>query len=432
MRILIIGQTTLHWGRMEFGNIGNYYIIEPFIRLVHKTFPNACVVTTLQLSDRFCNKENVHRLPMDLYYSWDNDLNKAEKELKIAMEFHETGSLVESTPYIEEVKKADLVIDFSGDIWGDNADFLGEDRFYVGLCKDRVAQLMGAKTVMIAGSPGPFNNEKNIDFAKEVYSNFDLVTNREPISTKLLQDNGFDISKTHSLACPAFLFEPAEISEIEKLPQISELIKSERPKIGFVLCGWNFIKGPYDKWPRPDEDYFIFAESIEKFCQHVDADIYLMSHSNGFPVPPKEFKLQHGRDYPIIKQLQRVLKNRGIAKNVFALDGVYDAWQTKAIIGQFDMFVSGRVHAAVAALSQSVPTVIIDYGHEPKAHKLRGFAEVANILDYLAMPEKKNDLFEKMSLCWHNQKNIKKELNLHIPKVKKLAKQNFELLKNLF
>ena len=30
MNILVIGQTTMQIGRMEFGNIGNYYIIEPF------------------------------------------------------------------------------------------------------------------------------------------------------------------------------------------------------------------------------------------------------------------------------------------------------------------------------------------------------------------------------------------------------------------
>ena len=47
-----------------------------------------------------------------------------------------------------------MVIDFSGDIWGDNADFLGDDRFYVGLVKDRVAQIFAKKTAMIAGSPG--------------------------------------------------------------------------------------------------------------------------------------------------------------------------------------------------------------------------------------------------------------------------------------
>ena len=77
----------------------------------------------------------------------------------------------------------DLVIDFSGDIWGDNADFLGSDRFYVGLVKDRVAQVFAKKTVMIAGSPGPFSAGKNLEFAKEVYENFDLVTNR-----KVLED----------------------------------------------------------------------------------------------------------------------------------------------------------------------------------------------------------------------------------------------------
>lgn len=30
MKVFVIGQCTLHWGRMEFGNIGNYYIVEPF------------------------------------------------------------------------------------------------------------------------------------------------------------------------------------------------------------------------------------------------------------------------------------------------------------------------------------------------------------------------------------------------------------------
>ena len=429
MKILITGQTSLHWGRMEFGNIGNYYIIEPFVRLLHETFPMAKITTTLQMTERFCRDENIEVLPMELFFGWDNDLEKANKELEIALKYEMTHELKKTTPFIEEVKGCDLVIDFSGDIWGDNADFLGNDRFYVGLCKDRVAQIFAKKTVMLAGTPGPFNNKENLDFAKEVYSKFDLVTNREFVSIKLLEEYGFDVSKTMSLACPAFLFEPADIYRIETLDQVSDLIKSSRRKIGFVICGWNFIEGPYDKWPRPDSDYEIFADAIERFTQNVDADIYLMSHSNGFPIPPKRFELKHGRDYPIIKQLQQVLQNRGIAKNIFSLDGVYDAWQTKAIIGQFDMFVSGRVHAAVAALSQHVPTVIIDYGHEPKAHKLKGFAEVADALDYLAMPDKKCDLIEKMLLCWNNRKKYQFKLEKRIQEVKKMAKTNFELLK---
>lgn len=432
MNILVTGQCTLHWGRMEFGNIGNFYIMEPFFRLLHDTFPQASLKTTFQMSERFCTDENVQVESMEYYFSWDDDLKKANKELEIAQHFLKTGTLLETTPFIDLLKEMDLVIDFSGDIWGDNADFLGEDRFYVGLVKDRVAQIFAKKTVMIAGSPGPFSQGKNLEFAKEVFKNFDLVTNRENVSKGLLESFGFDTSKTHSLSCPAFRFKPAPVSAIKDLDKVDKIVSHQRLSVGFLICGWNFIEGPFDKWPRPDSDYDVFTKVLEKFTKNVDADIYLMSHSNGFPLPPKEFKLKHGRDFPIMSQLKSVLKNRGNAKNIYLLEGVYDAWQTKAILGQFDMVVSGRVHAAVGAMSQYVPTVVIDYGHEPKAHKLKGFAEVAGQLEFVAQPDLEDDLYDKMMKAWKNRAIIQNELNITIPKVKELGKQNFELLKSLF
>ena len=433
MKILVIGQCTLHWGRMEFGNIGNFYIMEPFFRLLHKNFPEAIISTTFQMSYRFCKDENVERLPMDLYYDWNDDLDKANKELKIANDYLNGSELHNSTPFIDVVKDMDLVIDFSGDIWGDNADFLGDDRFMVGLIKNRVAQIFAKKTAMIAGSPGPFSQGKNLDFAKEVFKNFDLVTNREFISKGLLESYGFDTSKTYSLTCPAFRFEPAPIEDISSLQVVPNILDKTRKSVGFLICGWNFTEGSFDKWPRVDEDYEVFALAIENFLKHnEDAEIYLMSHSNGFPIPPKNFKLIHGRDYPIIKQLQAKLAKKGITDRVYALDGIYDAWQSKAILGQFDMVVSGRVHAAVGAMSQHVPTVVIDYGHEPKAHKLRGFAEVAGQLEHVAQPDKQSDLLEKMNYVWNNRLKVKESLEREIPKVKDLGEKHFKLLKQLF
>ena len=114
------------------------------------------------------------------------------------------------------------------------------------------------------------------------------------------------------------------------------------------------------------------------------------------------------------------------------LDGVYDAWQTKAIIGSFDMLVSGRVHAAVAALSQCIPTVIIDYGHEPKAHKLEGFATVVQVQEYVANPMYKDDLNKKIISCWNNRVSYKNKLERVIPEVKNKAKMSFKVLKELF
>lgn len=431
MNILIIGQCTLHWGRMEFGNIGNYYILEPFVRELYEVFPNAKITTTFQLSDRFCKDENIEILPMNLYYGFtEHDLADAENEFKIALHYSKTGELNDSTAYIDEVLSSDLVIDFSGDIWGNNADFLGDNRFLVGLYKDRVSQLLEKKTVMLAGSPGPFSTNKNLAFAQEVFEGFDLVTNREIFSRNILEKNGFNLSKLVDLSCPAFLFEPKENLNISS---IDHHFTGGASIVGVILCGWNFVNGPFDLWPREDSDYDFIVEPLIEFLKlQPEITLCLMSHSNGFIPGKVPFELIHGRDYPIIKQLENILIEKGHGERVFTLNGVYDTWTTKTIISHFDMLISGRIHAAVAGMSQLIPTVIIDYGHEPKAHKLRGFAHEAGMLKMVAEPDISDNILSKIMNCWENRKEIKLELVESIPQVKKKARKNFELLKSLF
>lgn len=434
MKVLLTGQCSLHWGRMEFGNIGNYYIIEPFIRELHRVFADCEIRTTFQMSERFCTEEKVTVLPMELFYGWTGeDLSLAKREFYLAKQFSKTGKLVDQTPFIEAVVWSDIVIDFSGDIWGDNANFLGDDRFEVGLLKNRVAQLIGKRSVMLAGSPGPFGDKELKKLAQTVYEAFDLVTNREPLSTGLLEQEGFDCSNTLTLACPAFLFEPIHNQTVDQAVREIRDFKGQekKPVVGFILCGWNFETGPFDKWPRDDSDYAVFAETIEFITEELGARVCLMSHSNGFDIPPAPFKLKHGRDYPIAKQLQKVVLERGIAKDVMALDSLYDTWETKAIVGSMDMLVSGRVHAAVAGLSQHVPTVIIDYGHEPKAHKLRGFAAVAGVENYVVDPSSKGELMKVVKDCWGSSCSYRDYLKMHMPTVRKQAKTHFDLLKSL-
>lgn len=429
MNILIIGQCTLHWGRMEFGNIGNYYILEPLIRELHKTFPNSHIKTTFQLSERFCKDENISCVPMELYYDFNqNKLSEYLSELAAAQIYSKTGVLPLTTQYIEECINSDLVIDFSGDIWGDNANFLGKDRFLSGLIKDRIPQLLNKKTVMIAGSPGPFENQETLEFAKEVYENFDLVTNRESISKDILKNLGFNISKTHSFSCPAFLFEPLSVSDTRNLKINKILDNIDKPIVGFILCGWNFSKGPFDLWPRSDFEYNVFVETIEYISEKLGYHVLLISHSNGFPPPPNKFQLEHGRDYLVSEQVYNILKKRNIASNYSLVTDVLDAWETKTIIGKFDFLVSGRIHGAVAGLSQQVPTVIIDYGHEPKAHKLKGFAIEMGVEECIADPTLENDIINKINLINQNKQAYIEKLSKNIKLVKEKVLSNFEVL----
>lgn len=409
--------------------MGNYYVVKPFFEELHRVFPTAEIVTTFQMSERFCQEENITCLPMELYYAWTpEDLPKARFEYELAKRYHDSGILNKKTPFMDVVTKSDLVIDFSGDIWGQNADAVGPNRFEIGLLKDRTAQLLGKPTAMLAGSPGPFRRDSLLDFAKEVFGNFDLVTNREPVSRRILDDYGFDLTRCYDCACPAFEFEPTSQERIAPLISNSPLQKKDgRLVIGFILCGWNMQKGPFSRTDWTDSEFDVFRESIQRIIQKYNAKFCFLSHSNGFVREP-DFSLVHGRDYPIVKRLFDILNNNGVSGSLYLFEGIYSVAETKKIISNFDILVSGRVHGAVAGLSQNVPTVMIDYGHEPKAHKIRGFAEVANVKEYIADPSSYTDVVEKISSCIDHRDEIRQMLAARNKHIRSLVRKNFDLL----
>lgn len=431
MRILVTGQCTLHWGRLENGNIGNYYITETTFRELHRVFPDSEIVTTFQMTKEFCLRENIRVVPMGLFYNWDeDDLPNAIKELGIAELYKNTGKLFCTTPYIDLVLSSDLVIDFSGEMWGYHADLVGKNRFLIGLIKDRIPQLLGKLTVMLAGTQGRFPDPEVKKFAKVVFEGFNLVANREAETEKLLIEDGFNVQNLRNYACPAFLFEPHNEIGMKEIYQKEGLCKIKR-KAGFILCGFNMSDEPYDKWPREDEEYVQFAEVIEYIVKHLNLTVFLLSHSNGFTLPPN-FKLTTGRDFPILKQLHDVvIQRRNVDKcSVKLIEGPYNPWETKAIIGKFDMVISGRLHASVAAISQSVPTVVLMHGQGQKSHKTIGFFDIAGMPECVAYPKSSDEMIKKIDYCWENRANIRSHLGKRIPQVKQLARDSFDAIKS--
>lgn len=431
MRILLTGQCTLHWGRMEYGNLGNYAIIEPLVRELHRTFSNAEIVTTFQMSDQFCQRERVQRLPMELYYGWAKmDFPRSLIEILSALTCRLLSFCPARTGFIREVMASDLVIDYSGDLWGENASLLGKKRFIIGILKDMTAYLLGKPVVLLAGSPGPFTRKWSQWLASAMLKRFALVTNREPCSTGLLRRDGLPMSGVQTLACPAFLFEGKSDQEMQQAFEKEGLLEKDAPRVGFVLCGWNMPIGPFNRSPREDSEFTVFAEAVEYLENELGLEVFLMSHNNAF-TPPPDFRMFEGRDHETILQLKKVLDQRGLAKKVRMIKGVYDCGESKAIIRRFDMLVSGRIHAAVSGLTQHIPTVIIDYGHEPKAHKLRGFALVAGVSEYVADPANSDELKQILQACWTRRREIRENLARTIPAVQDLARRNFRLIREV-
>jgi len=411
-------------GRVEFGNIGNYYILETFFREIHRVLPGCSIETTLQVSERFCADESVRVLPMSLYYDLESadNVSKVRHELRLAKSIANGIDVQEKTPFIEAVQEADLVVDFSGDIWGSNANLLAPDRFEVGLLKDKIVQLLGTKCCLMASSPGPFDDEFIIG-AKDVLSGFDLVANRERISATLLERQGFDMSNVKSAACPAFLFDEGDRGNTLI---IDKLANKERPTVGFILCGFNFEVGPHNRCPRDKSEYHKFVEAVKYIVNDLGADVCFMSHSNGFELPPQPFKRKRGSDYKHAESMYKLLCEAGAREHVIFMDGIYDAWTTKKIISKFDMLVSGRIHGAVAGFVSYVPTVVIDYGHPPIAHKLRGFTDVIGARQFLCDPASEKDMKSKIASCWGSRGVERLRLQSHLPLVQQSVHDAFD------
>lgn len=434
MKIFVTGLCTLHWGRLQYGNIGNYYIIEPLFRELHRVFPEAEIVTTFQMTEEYAITEKITVLPMEWYYAWnEHDLADAKMEYEQALMI-KNGATMEVTPYMRTVLGSTVVINVSGDMWGDNAEHVGKNRFAVDLYKMRTAQLLGSRTVLFAGTPGPFYTCNDIEFAKEVYKNFSLVINREPTSTHNLKEWNFESDKVKDFACPAFLYKP-ELTQTEKykLNKLFESLGDNKKVVGFTIGGFNLPVGPYDMWPREEWQYEVFAEAIEHTINKYNCRIVLISHTNGFELPPN-FKLINGRDYPILNQLKEIIVKRGMVnpEDLVLLNGPYLPKITKAIIGCFDMMITGRVHASVAAISQLIPTVFINYeGNFIPSTKMYGFADLAGVGKLVCEPGDKEKLISNIDYCMEHLEDIHGILAANIPDIQRKAHEAFDEIRKL-
>lgn len=434
MKILVTGLCTLHWGRLQYGNIGNYYIVEPLFRELHRVFPGAEILTTFQMTEEYIKAEKIKVLPMDIYYAWkDDDLIKAEKEYRMVREHSDSDRLIESE-YINVLKSVDLVVNVSGDMWGDNAEHVGHNRFKVDLYKMRTAQLLGVKTVLFAGTPGPFSDDDTRELAKEVCGHFDLIVNRESTSNINLIKWNFPTEKVKDFACPAFLFKPAPKETVEYIIETEAIpTNSKQPLVGFTIGGFNMPIGPYDMWPREDHQYNVFSNVIQHIIKVTGGKVMLISHTNGFHLPPN-FELINGRDYPILEQLRKVVLERGLVKeeDIFLVEHPHLPYATKALIGICDMFVTGRVHASVAAMTQNVPTVFMEYEKNfIKSTKMFGFSSLVGLQEYVCEPGNEEQICNNITKCWNNRKEIKKVLINEIPKVQQKARNAFDAIKEI-
>lgn len=432
-RILVTGLASLQWGRLEYGNNGNYYLIAPIFSELHRVFPAYEIVTTFQMSDDFVRAHHVTVLPLEQYFSWrenDGDLKEAMLETAAAETFARDGELPVTTPFLETLERTALLVSFNGDMWGDNRDSTNANRFFVELLKLQTAQRMGIPTVLFASSPGPIDDPVMRKFCKQVYESLSVVINREAISKTLFESYGYDVSNTVTRACPAFLFGkeyyPEQVEPHRVL--LAENIPTDRKLTGFIVTTNSLPGGSFSDWERPDSDFDALACLVEHAVNACGETVVLFSHSDGFVLKP-EFRRVPWRDYKMGAQLYAYLQNRGIAdmSRVFRIQGIYQPWEIHSFIGELDLLISGKLHGAVAGMEQFVPTLPIDFQNGPIAHKMQGMFSMIGMADYI-VPRGERDFIPYYEKLRGDSGKVRARLKENIPAVQERARDAFEML----
>ena len=104
----------------------------------------------------------------------------------------------------------------------------------------------------------------------------------------------------------------------------------------------------------------------------------------------------------------------------------------KKVIGGLDMLITGRVHASVAATSQCIPTVYIEYDRRViYSDKMTGFSAQLGMEEFVCEPQNGEVLKEKVAECFNNLDSVKIRLEEVIPVIKEEAQSAFEMIKEI-
>jgi polysaccharide pyruvyl transferase WcaK-like protein len=139
---------------------------------------------------------------------------------------------------------------------------------------------------------------------------------------------------------------------------------------------------------------------------------------------PHVFNPGHN-DLAVARQIHEEV---GCKDKVRVLEGSKDPEELKGIIGLFDMFIAMRHHPLVHSVSQSVPTIGVDY-----TFKMREVMEAMNcgewVLDMRTLTV--GELVQKACALWYSRKYVQAQLESKVGEMKRRAMLSAELAKEL-
>lgn len=455
-KILIIGLSATEEGAYE-RQLGNVAILSGATKMLKDTIPSVDISTNFQLTEAFCKELGIKSIRDKEVWSFSPsfflksicDLCKCTLWRFLSLFRLDVRSLVNNRK-LREYRSADIILDMSADLFSDNFDYIRMLKHSIDILSIR---LLRKPVIIFAQSPGPFRSKFIGQVIKSILNKTTLITTREEISKDSLLSIGVSKTPIFATACPAFLFEATSKGRVEQIFKQEGISLDNEPLIGLTFCSFNISVNPMriiiqNKWlntmkyllpklfynlvekrmksvksldTHVTADLMPFAQAIDHLVERLHATVLLIPHM--YESSSSRYHILS--DKGLAEKLCE-LTNSANTEKIKILKGKYNAEDVKGIIGECDIFISGRMHAAIAAMTQNIPTIVIPYGN-----KFYGIMQMVGQQICILEENNTDYIISKIDYVWRKRGEISKQLEARIPEVRERALLNAKLVDDI-
>lgn len=318
--------------------------------------------------------------------------------------------LIRNNQWLRAICGADLAVAVSG---GDSfSDIYGLSRFFYVALPQLLVTILGNKLVLLPQTIGPFRGSLSKLVARLIINHAAFVFSRDYASVheaRTLLKLKTDDPKVRFCYDLGFVVEPHRPRDIDlgglKLSRVGKKLL-----VGLNISGLLFIGG-YNQ-----NNMFHLGVSYQELIDRIMAFLIEIKDANILLVP-HVFGQHVESDTIAVDSIYMRLKNK-YPEHLFCVRGIYNQNEIKYIIGLCDFFIGSRMHACIAALSQSIPAIGIAY-----SLKFLGVLDSIGVGNLVADSRKLTieEMLDVLDNALKERNSIKKHLQKAMPFVKEKA-----------
>lgn len=235
---------------------------------------------------------------------------------------------------------------------------------------------------------------------KNLYGKARIIYVRDNITLDLVRKLGLPSQKIRCAPDLAFDYSFAEL-ETDKLPNA---FLSHDPQYGAI--GVTIIRKMTRTLRSEDIEhyYYSMAVALKRMIQQHNVHVYFFPQVTG-PTPWEDDRIAA---QSVIHQMEEV------QQKISLIEEPLTPRMLKLLYGYMDIFIAGRLHSGIFALSRGVPTLFIGY-----LTKTRGVTDSIGlsdwVLDFTNLSE--HNLYSKIEELWLKRASVKEHLLKNLPTI---------------